>query len=112
MEGSLCVPKNADGMRSLDLDLDDSANVVEWTLTDKENAALESTYYEMNERLGIAISYCEDEVISRDVLHQALEIAKRNEEGAVSKDLQNALRKLEEAILLAYQCGTYVWLFL
>lgn len=112
-EGLLCVPKNAKGMHSLDLNLDDSANIAEWTLTDKENAALESTYYEMNDRLGIAISYCEDEVISRNSIHQALEIVRQNKKSAgKNSELLLALRKLEEALSLAYQWDTYVWLFI
>ena len=110
--GILGVPKNADGMRSLELNVDDSENVMEWELTDSENSSLAGTYYDINDRIGTVIDYCEDEIIPLDGVPGAMGVVLRNLARTEDATLQMALRKLGDALELASECGTCVWVFL
>ena len=110
--GILSVPKNSDGMRSLELNVDDSENVVEWELTGSENSSLAGTYYDINDRIGTIIDYFEDEIIPLDSVPDAMEVVFRNSARTEDATSQMALRKLGNALELALEHGTCVWLFL
>lgn len=110
--GILSVPRNTDGMRSLEINMDDPENVVEWELTDSENSSLAGTYYDINDRIGTIIDYCEDEIIALDGVPDAMDVVSLNLDKTDDVTLQMALRKLGNALELALECGTCVWLFL
>lgn len=110
--GILSVPKNSDGMRSIELNVDDSENVVEWELTDSENSSLAGTYYDINDRTGTIIDYCEDEIIPLESVPNAMDVVFQNSARTEDATLQTALRKLGNALELALERGTCVWLFL
>ena len=110
--GLLCVPRNSKGISSLEYDMDDVDNVVEWKLTESENASLASTYHDINDRVGVIIDYCEDETIPLESLSGALDVVSTNLSMAKDDVLLSALGKLRDALELALECGTCVWLFL
>lgn len=84
--GILSVPKNSEGVRSLELNVDDSENVVEWELTDAESSSLAGTYYDINDRIGTIIDYCEDEVIPLDGVPDAMDVVFQNSARTVLVD--------------------------
>lgn len=110
--GIVSVPRNANGMDSLEHDMDDAENVVEWKLTESENASLASTYHDINDRVGAIIDYCEDETIPLESLSGAFDVVSTNLSMAKDDVLLSALGKLRDALELALECGTCVWLFL
>lgn len=111
-EATICVPRNARGTRSLDFGVSDSENVVEWVLTEAENASLAATYHDINDKVGTIVDYCEDEVILFEHLPAALGLVEANEMRSTDAEERSGLVKLGEALRLAQECGTCVWLFL
>ena len=99
-------------MRSLELNVDDSENVLEWELTDSENSSLAGTYYDINDRTGTIIDYCEDKIIPLESVPDAMDVVFQNSARTEDAALQAALHKLGNALELALERGTCVWLFL
>ena len=110
--GILSVPRNADGLHSLQYDMHDPVNVTEWELSDAENSSLMATYHDINDRIGTIIDYCEDEFIPLESIPDALAVVSDSALTAEHTTLLSALQKLREALELASECSTCVWLFL
>ena len=109
---TLLVPKNEEGIRLLEMDIEDEENIRWCSLRDEESNALRGAFSELNEVFNINIDSFEEEYIDATDAPRAMNIVQRWQEHPESAVQAAALTKLQRALEAAIEYGTYVELAL